>query len=116
MPIVWSRVLPVVFSIGIIILVAIIREHSRTFAAIAATMPINVPLAMWIVFSGDNDPTSRAAFSQGLLIGIFPTVMFLIVSWLVVRAGWTLIPTLVAGYLAWGLGLGALLIIRRGLA
>jgi hypothetical protein len=112
----WERVLPVVVSIGVIILVAILREHSRTFAAIAATMPINVPLALWIVFSADNDATSRTAFAEGLLIGIFPTVLFLIVSWLVVRAGWPLIPTLVAGYVAWGLGLGALLLIRRSLA
>ncbi len=112
----WERVLPVVVSIGVILLVAVLREHSRTFAAIAATMPINVPLALWIVFSADNDSTSRAAFAEGLLIGIFPTVLFLIVSWLVVRAGWPLIPTLVAGYAAWGIGLGALLLVRRGLA
>jgi hypothetical protein len=112
----WERMLPVMVSIGVIILVAILREHSRTFAAIAATMPINVPLAMWIVFSGDNDPASRTAFAEGLLIGILPTVLFLIVSWLVVRAGWPLIPTLIAGYVAWGIGLGTLMFIRRGLA
>ena len=112
--IVWERVLPVVLSIGIILLVAVLREYSRTFAAIAATMPINVPLALWIVFSADNDPLARAAFSEGMLIGILPTVLFLIVCWVVVRAGWPLIPTLVAGYAAWGVSLGALLIIRRG--
>ena len=112
----WERVLPVLVSIGVILLVAVLREHSRTFAAIAATMPINVPLALWIVFSADNNPTSRTAFAEGLLIGILPTVLFLIVSWLVVRAGWPLIPTLIAGYAAWGIGLGTLLLIRRGLA
>jgi F0F1-type ATP synthase assembly protein I len=112
----WERVLPVLVSIGVIILVAIVREHSRTFAAIAATMPINVPLALWIVFSADNDPASRTSFAEGLLIGILPTVLFLVVSWLVVRAGWPLIPTIIAGYVAWGIGLGTLLLIRRGLA
>jgi hypothetical protein len=112
----WERVLPVLVSIGVIIVVAIVREHSRTFAAIAATMPINIPLALWIVFSADDNPTSRTAFAEGLLIGILPTVLFLVVSWLVVRAGWPLIPTLVAGYTAWGLGLGVMLFIRRGLA
>ena len=113
MPIVWSRVLPVVLSIGVIIMVAIVREHSRTFAAIAATMPINVPLAMWIVFSGDNDPAVRAAFSEGMLLGIFPTIAFLVVAWLVVRAGWLLVPTLIIGYVTWGISLFALLTLRR---
>lgn len=116
MIIAWERVLPVVVSIGVILLVAVLREYSRTFAAIAATMPINVPLALWIVFSADTDPVSRIAFSQGLLIGIFPTVLFLIVSWMVVRAGWSLIPTIVAGYVAWGVALGAIMLLRRGLA
>lgn len=115
MLIAWERVLPVVVSIGVILLVAVLREHSRTFAAIAATMPINVPLALWIVFSADRDPTARAAFSEGMLIGIFPTVLFLIVSYLVVRAGWPLIPTLLAGYAAWGLALLTIMLIRRGL-
>lgn len=114
MPIAWERVLPVIVSIGVIITVALLREHSRTFAAIAATMPINVPLALWIVFSADHDPTTRAQFSEGLLIGIFPTVIFLIVSWLVVKAGWALVPTIIAGYVAWGMALGALLLLRRG--
>lgn len=116
MLIAWDRVLPVAFSIGVILLVAVLREYSRTFAAIAATMPINVPLALWIVFSGESDQASRIAFSEGLLIGIFPTVLFLIVSWLVVRAGWPPVPTIVAGYVAWGIALGAIMLIRRGLA
>jgi hypothetical protein len=110
-----QRLLPVVVSIGVILAVAIIRDHSKTLAAITATMPINVPLALWIIFSGDQDQTARIAFSEGLLLGIFPTVLFLVVSWLVVRAGWSLIPTLVAGYLAWGVALGALMLVRRGL-
>lgn len=115
MTIAWERVLPVIVSIGVIIVVAVVRQYSRTFAAIAATMPINVPLALWIVFSGDEDPVSRVAFAEGLLIGIFPTVAFLIVSVLVVRAGWALVPTIVAGYVAWGVALGILLLLRRGM-
>ncbi|MBZ0299134.1 MAG: hypothetical protein K8J31_05310 [Anaerolineae bacterium] len=114
MSIAWERVLPVLVSIGVIITVAIVRQYSRTFAAIAATMPINVPLALWIVFSADQNPASRAAFSEGLLIGILPTVLFLIVSFFVVRAGWPLVPTIVAGYVAWGAALGILLLLRRG--
>ncbi len=42
----WSRVTPVLISIGIIIGIAILRQYSKTIAAIAATMPINIPLRM----------------------------------------------------------------------
>lgn len=109
----WQRIAPVIVSIIIIIAVAIARNYSKTFAAIAATMPINVPLAMWIVFASDNDQTSRAQFSEGMLIGIFPTVAFLIVSMIVVRAGWSLVPTIIVGYITWGIALLVLLAVRR---
>lgn len=114
MEIAWPRVLPVIVSILVILAVAVLREYSKTFAAIAATMPINVPLALWIAFSaGDVDQTARTAFAQGLLIGIFPTVLFLVVAWLAVRAGWALIPTIAAGYAVWGIALLALLGLQR---
>ena len=55
----WQRVLPVAVSIGIIIAVAVLRQYSKTFAAIAATMPINVPLALWIIYSGGGTAGSE---------------------------------------------------------
>ena len=115
MPIAWERVLPVIISIVIIITVAILRDYSKTLAAITATMPINVVLALWIVTGSETDQTARTLFSQGLLIGIFPTVLFLFVTWLVVRSGWPLLPTIIVGYIAWGLLLGAIMLVRRGL-
>lgn len=114
MEIAWQRVLPVAVSIVVIIAVAIIRQYSKTLAAITATMPINIPLAMWIVFSGsENDAQTRIEFSEGMLVGIFPTVLFLAVVFLTTRAGWSLVPTLVAGYVIWGIALLLLLGVRR---
>jgi hypothetical protein len=115
MPIAWERILPVVISIVIIITVAILRDQSKTLAAIMATMPINITLALWIVTGAEADQNARALFSQGLLIGIFPTVLFLLVTWFVIRSGWPLLPTLIAGYAAWGLLMGVILFVRRGL-
>jgi hypothetical protein len=109
----WQRIAPVIVSIIVIIAVAVLRNYSKTFAAIAATMPINVPLALWIVFAGDDDLTIRTTFTEGMLIGIFPTAVFLAVAWIVVRAGWSLIPVLIVGYIAWGVSLAALLLLRR---
>jgi hypothetical protein len=52
----WERIAPVIVSILIIIAIAILRQYSAVFASIAAVMPINVPLGMWIVAAGDDNP------------------------------------------------------------
>jgi glycerol-3-phosphate acyltransferase PlsY len=43
-------VLPVVLSVLVIVVVAVVQERSRHLAAIIATVPLTAPLAMWIVF------------------------------------------------------------------
>ena len=105
---------PVIVSILIIIAVAIVRSYSRTAAAILATMPINVPLAMWVVYSGvGGDRTIMAQFTQSMLIAIIPTVIFILAVALAARAGWSLVPMLSAGYLVWGACLGLTLGVRH---
>jgi hypothetical protein len=115
MQIVWAKVLPVIVSIGIIIAVAIIKEYSTTFAAIAATMPINIPLALWIQSSGDNrgQETVMADFTQAIFINMFPTMVFAFVVWQAAKAGWSLVPMLLAGYVGWGLVLGIIFLARH---
>lgn len=111
MEIVWSRVLPVLVSIGIIIVVAILRDTSKTLASILATMPINIPLALWVISSGST-PDSMETFTRSLFINILPTLGFLLVVWLAARAGWQLVPMIAAGYSAWAICLGLLYFIR----
>lgn len=113
----WSKIAPVLVSIGVILAVAALRQYSKTFAAIAATMPINIPLGLWIVFAGTegNAATKQKAltdFGELLLVNIFPTVGFLLAAWLMTRAGQSLVPTIVVGYLAWGVMLVAILLVR----
>lgn len=109
----WQRVTPVLVSIGIIIGIAILRNYSKTLAAIVAVMPINVPLGMWIVTAGAEDPKAALQeFSAALLINIVPTLAFLFVAWQMTRAGHGLLPTLVVGYLVWGVGLLIILWLR----
>jgi hypothetical protein len=108
----WQRVLPVFFSIGVIIAIAILRQHSRTLATITATMPINIPLALWIVYSGDQNTTSLASFIEGLIIGLIPTFVFLVLAYFGARAGWSVAPTIAVGYIGWGICLGILLLAQ----
>jgi drug/metabolite transporter (DMT)-like permease len=113
----WSKVAPVIVSILIIIAVAILRQYSKTFAAIAATMPINIPLGLWIMYSGtEGDAATKqkalADFGELLLVNIFPTVAFLVTAWLMTRAGHSLLATIIVGYVIWAVLLGAVLLVR----
>ena len=111
MIIVWSKVFPVIASIVIIITVAIVREFSPTIAAITATMPINIPLALWIA-GANSSPDELDQFANGMMLGIGPTVLYLITAWLLIRAGWGTVPVIIVGYVVWGLSLGAILLVR----
>jgi hypothetical protein len=113
MEIAWQRVLPVIVSVLIIIAVAILREYSKTLAAVVSTMPINIPLALWLVYSGGTDSAGLETFARALFINIFPTIGFLLVAWLLVRAGWGLLPVLAASYGAWVVGIGMVLALRQ---
>jgi hypothetical protein len=112
----WTKILPVLVSIGVILAVAYLRQYSRTFAAIAATMPINIPLGLWIVYSGVEDAAERqkvfTEFAEATMINMFPTLAFIIAGYLVARAGHGLIPTILVGYVVWGLLLGVILLVR----
>src|SRR5579859_4303422 len=110
------QILPVAVSIAIIILIAIVRNYSKTLAAIFATMPINIPLSLWIIYSGEGNTTPAVVdYSLALVYNIFPTVVFIIVAWLLLRAGWSILPTLGVGYLTWAVLLGVTLLVRGGL-
>jgi hypothetical protein len=109
----WSRIIPVIVSVAIIIAVAILRESSRNLAAIVATMPINVPLGMWIVYSGTEDRQAALAdFSEAILLNILPSMAFIVVAWQMSKAGQSLLPTIVVGYIVWAVGLGIVFLLR----
>jgi len=103
----WQRALPTITSIAIILLITFLRERSRTAAAIIAVMPINIPLALWIV-SGATGTTSEtmAQFTRGLFVALIPGLIWLAVAYYAFRAGWSLEAVLLSAYLVWGVLLG----------
>jgi hypothetical protein len=105
----WNEILPAIVSICIIIAIVVLKKYSDSFAAIAATMPVNLPLGMWVFMSGREDPdgTLLSNFTASLLLNMFPTVLFVLTAWLVLRGGGNLISAILIGYLVWGIGLGA---------
>jgi hypothetical protein len=112
MVIVWDKVLPVIVSIGIIIAVAILREKSEAFSAIAATMPINIPLGMWIVYSGAKESTVMPNFTHNVFLNMFPTLIFAFIVMIAARWGWGLVPSIAIGYLGWGTSFAILQVLR----
>lgn len=110
----WQEFVPVLLSIGVIISVAVLRNQSKLIAAITATMPLNIPLALWIVYASAGDERrSMADFSLGMLLGGISTLGFLIVVWLATRTGFKLMSIILLGYTAWGVILLVLIGLRK---
>ena len=110
----WGGWLPVAVSIVVIVLVAVIQRYSRTLAAITATMPLNIPLSLWIVSeAAGNDRAGVGSYMDGMLWGIFPTVVFVIVAWVAVRAGWKAGASIAVGYAAWAAAVAVFFGVRR---
>ncbi|MBM2848598.1 MAG: hypothetical protein HW418_1540 [Anaerolineales bacterium] len=96
------KTLPVLTSIAVILLVAVLRERSRAVAAVLATMPINIPLALWVVSSGSGgDARVTAEFVRSLIVSLIPSLIWLGVVFFAVRSGWGLLPAIGAGYGVW---------------
>jgi hypothetical protein len=111
-----QEIIPVVLSILVIILVAVLEKQSKLFAALTATMPLASPLALWIVYSSNaGDKAAVSQFSLSLLLGLLPTMAFLITVWLAARAGMKLMPMILTGYGVWAAGAALLYLLRNTL-
>lgn len=109
-------IVPVVLSIVVIILVAVLEKQSKLFAALTATMPLTAPLALWIVYSSNaGEKTAVENFSLSLMLGLLPTIAFLITVWFAARAGMKLVPMILTGYSVWGVGALILYLLRNTL-
>jgi len=98
----FQKLVPVFTSIAIILLVAVLRERSRPMAAVLATMPINIPLALWVISTGSGgDVKVLADFVRSLIIGLIPSFIWLGVVFFAVRAGWNVFVAIGAGYGVW---------------
>jgi hypothetical protein len=110
----WSEVVPVVVSMVVILTVAIVQKQSKLVAAVTATMPVTIPLALWIVYSSNQgDQAALTQFTQSLVIGIVPTVAFVLALWLASRLGLKLVPMIAVGYGTWATVLAVIVGLRR---
>lgn len=97
-----ERVIPVVLSVLIIILVAVVQERSRHLAALLAAVPLTAPLAMWIVYSAtQGDHSQTADFVASMFLGFAAGVVFVAASWFGFRQHWSFPVVLVFGLAIW---------------
>jgi hypothetical protein len=97
-----ERVVPIVLSVLIIVLVAVVQERSRHLAAIIATVPLTAPLAMWIVFSAtQGDHRQTAEFASSMFVGVVASLAFVLGCWFGFRQLWSFPSVLVLGSAVW---------------
>ncbi|MBC8336995.1 MAG: hypothetical protein H8E29_17200 [Anaerolineales bacterium] len=109
-------ILPVILSVVIIIIVAILEKQSKVIAAITATMPLTAALALWIVYtSASGDKTATSQFSLSMIFGFIPTFFFMVAAWIASRAGMKLSGILLSGYGVWAIGAVSVFLLRKTL-
>jgi hypothetical protein len=98
-----QKTLPVVTSIVIILVVAALRDRSKTLATIFATMPINMPLALWVLTGniGADDNAAIATYVRAFIIGLVPAFIWLGVVYLGLKLGWSLLGAIAGAYGVW---------------
>lgn len=110
----WHEIIPVIISVAVIILVAVLEKQSKLVAAVTATMPLTMPLALWIVYSSNKgEKQAMVSFTQSLIFGIIPTAAFAVALWIGARLGMKLAPMVVFGYAVWAGVLAVILVLRR---
>jgi hypothetical protein len=109
-----NEIAPVFISISILILIAVVQKQSRTIAGITATMPVTIPLSLWIVYSSSKGETSAVeSYTRGMITGILPTVAFCVALWLGARLGFKLAPMIGIAYGTWAVAVTIMLLLRR---
>ncbi len=111
-----NEIAPVFISITILIFVAFVQRQSKLVAAVTATMPVTIPLTLWVVYSSTHgDQQAVEKFTQGMVSGIIPTLAFTIALYFGARAGLKLGWIILLGYAAWAATLLVTLSVRRWL-
>jgi len=109
-----NEVLPVFISIAILVFVAVIQKQSKAIAAVTATMPVTIPLTLWIVYSSTHgEHVAIEKFTRGLVTGIIPTVAFTVALWVGARLGLKLGWIVLGGYATWAATLAIIFLVKR---
>ena len=111
----FSRLFPILASIAIIILIAVVQERSKFLAALLATMPLTAPLALWIVYAANrNNPAQVTAFTASMIPGIIATAAFVVACWAALKLRLPFPVVILGGYAVWAVIAWALRLLLGG--
>jgi uncharacterized membrane protein (GlpM family) len=109
-----DKALPVIVSVVIIVLVAVVQERSRHVAAIVAMLPLTAPLAAWIVYSASGGNHQHTAqFVRSMLAASIANVVFIVVFWYGLRQQWPLAAVVIVAFGVWGVLVTVPDLVRR---
>jgi uncharacterized membrane protein (GlpM family) len=109
-----EKTLPVVASVVIIVLVAVVQQRSRDLAAILSSVPLTAPLAAWIVFSASGgDHQQTAQFVRSMLAASIATVIFVLACWYGLRQQWPFPVVMAIAFGLWGVLVAVPYLVRR---
>ena len=70
-------------------------------------MPINMPLALWLLSDTTNgDSAVLTGYARSLMVGLVPGFIWLIIVFLALRLGYSLLTSLLGGYAVWAVLIG----------
>ncbi|HYN89235.1 MAG TPA: hypothetical protein VER55_11920 [Ardenticatenaceae bacterium] len=81
-------VVRLLIAIAIITLVTLVSQSSQRLAGIISTMPVNITVGLWVVYSvGGSRPQATAPLALAMLWGLIPTMLFTATCWYLLRRG-----------------------------
>ena len=106
--------LKVIITSVIVVAIAEIAKRSSLFAAILASLPLTSLLAMIWLYVDTGDAEKVAALATGIFWLVLPSLALFIALPLMLRAGWSFAPSLVAsGALTVGCYLAMIALLKR---
>jgi Na+/melibiose symporter-like transporter len=83
-----AKVYQLLISMAVLTVMAIIGERHRDMAGLLAAMPLQIPLAIWIVYSNTGGSVEQTTeFARAAFFGIIPTSIFCLAVWLALGKG-----------------------------
>jgi F0F1-type ATP synthase assembly protein I len=98
---IWFIIKVLVSALVVAIVTGISRHYPGIGGWIAALPIISLLSAVWLV-AGHQSNTEVAKFLMGVLKGLFPTAILLLVMVSCLRRSWPFVPSLGAAIVVWG--------------
>ncbi|HBY94919.1 MAG: hypothetical protein M5U01_39400 [Ardenticatenaceae bacterium] len=97
-----GTLLRLLFGVLILTAVTLVSQYSRRLAGIVSTLPVNITVALWVVYSiTGSRPQAVAPLALGMIWGLMSTMLFVVICWYTLTRGWALPKVLLFGYAVW---------------